>query len=68
VKIDAGRFAGGPISEVRSALGEYAAESLNANEDHLANAEFRLALTRELVSRAVLAAAENARERMRALQ
>jgi 2-furoyl-CoA dehydrogenase FAD binding subunit len=65
---DMQNFIGISADEAAPALAEHAATSVSPNEDHLASAQYRLALTRELVARAVAAAIADAHRRREALQ
>ena len=68
VAIETQAAVGLSASEAPLAVAEQAAKSVVPNEDHLASAEYRLALTHELVQRAVAAAIADARVRKEALQ
>src|SRR5262249_35080874 len=61
VAIDGKHFFGRPASEVAADLCEHAAVSVTPMEDHSASADYRIALTRVLVERAVNDGLEMAR-------
>jgi CO/xanthine dehydrogenase FAD-binding subunit len=62
--VDTAAFVGRNVNETMvDELGQYAVRSLVAMEDHVASAAYRLALARVLISRTVLAAANDARTR-----
>jgi len=65
--VDVQEFVGLLAGEAPAALAEHAAASVSPNEDHQGSAQYRLALTRELVSRAVIAAIADARQRREVL-
>lgn len=62
------QFIGLDADAAPSALAEYAAVTVRPNEDHQASAAYRLALTREMVSRTIHAAITDARQRTGAMQ
>jgi CO/xanthine dehydrogenase FAD-binding subunit len=67
VAIDATGFLGRPASEIAADLCEHAAVSVTPMEDHSASADYRIALTKVLVQRAVndaLAMARQQRDRL----
>ena len=68
VAIDARRFLGRSGAEVAGGLAEHAAASVTPMEDHSASADYRTALTKVLVERAVGDALEMARQRRGRLQ
>jgi len=61
-------FIGLAAGELPARLADHVADAVTPNEDHLASAEYRRALTRELVARAARAALADARARTEALQ
>ena len=63
VSIDVRRFLGHPAGEIAVELSEHAAISVTPMEDHSATADYRTALTKVLVERAVSSALEMARRR-----
>jgi CO/xanthine dehydrogenase FAD-binding subunit len=68
VAIDVKSFLGRPAGEIAASLAEHAAVSVTPMEDHSASADYRIALTKVLVERAVNAALEMARQRRGRLQ
>ena len=68
VAIDAKGFLGCSASEIAAGLCEHAAVSVTPMEDHSASADYRIALTRVLVERAVNDALAMARQRRDRLQ
>jgi 2-furoyl-CoA dehydrogenase FAD binding subunit len=68
VAIDVKSFLGRPASEIAAGLSEHAAVSVTPMADHSASADYRIALTRVLVERAVNGALEMARQRRDRLQ
>lgn len=68
VAIDVKGFLGRPASEIAAGLCEHAAVSVTPMEDHSASADYRIALTRVLVERAVNDALAMARQRRDRLQ
>jgi 2-furoyl-CoA dehydrogenase FAD binding subunit len=63
LRIDMQSFIGRPAAGVAADIAEHAAESVTPMDDHAASAEFRRALTRELVARVVDDAVADARRR-----
>jgi 2-furoyl-CoA dehydrogenase FAD binding subunit len=64
IAADTAPFGGQPVDEALAIqLGEHATRSLTAMQDHVATADYRLALARELIRRVVLTAATDARQR-----
>lgn len=64
VAADVARFVGNPIDDALAIqLGDHATHGLTAMQDHVATADYRLALARELIRRVVLAADADARQR-----
>jgi 2-furoyl-CoA dehydrogenase FAD binding subunit len=64
IAADTAPFGGQPVDEALAIqLGEHATRSLVAMQDHVATADYRLALARELIRRVVLTAATDARQR-----
>jgi carbon-monoxide dehydrogenase medium subunit len=63
VAIDVNSFLGRPAAEMAADLSEHAAASVNPMEDHSASADYRIALTKVLVERAVNVAVGLARRR-----
>jgi CO/xanthine dehydrogenase FAD-binding subunit len=64
--VDVGPFIGQSIDEpLATQLAEHATRSLAAMQDHVATADYRVALARVLVRRVVLEAAADARQRRR---
>ena len=63
VAIDVARFVGRPGAEIAGGVAEHAAASVRAMEDHSASADYRTALTKVLVERALGDALEMARQR-----
>jgi CO/xanthine dehydrogenase FAD-binding subunit len=63
VAIDVNSFLGRPAAEMAADLSEHAAASVNPMEDHSASADYRTALTKVLVERAVNVAVGLARRR-----
>jgi 2-furoyl-CoA dehydrogenase FAD binding subunit len=68
VAIELKSFLGRPAGEIATSLAEHAAVSVTPMEDHSASADYRIALTKVLVERAVNAALEMARQRRGRLQ
>ncbi|MGA7490633.1 MAG: FAD binding domain-containing protein [Xanthobacteraceae bacterium] len=68
VAIDARSFLGRPGGEIAAGLAEHAAACVTPMEDHSASADYRAALSKVLVERAVGDALEMARERRGRLQ
>jgi 2-furoyl-CoA dehydrogenase FAD binding subunit len=68
VAIEVKSFLGRPAGEIAASLAEHAAVSVTPMEDHSASADYRIALTKVLVERAVNAALEMARQRRGRLQ
>jgi 2-furoyl-CoA dehydrogenase FAD binding subunit len=68
VAIDVKRFLGCPAGVIASGLSEHAALSVTPMEDRSARADYRVALTRVLVERAVNEALEMAQQRRGRLQ
>jgi 2-furoyl-CoA dehydrogenase FAD binding subunit len=68
IAIEVKSFLGRPSGEIAASLAEHAAVSLTPMEDHSASADYRIALTKVLVERAVNAALEMARQRRGRLQ
>ena len=68
VAIEVKSFLGRPSGEIAASLAEHAAVSVTPMEDHSASADYRIALTKVLVERAVNAALEMARQRRGRLQ
>jgi len=68
VAIDVKSFLGRPAGEIAASLAEHAAVSVTPMEDHSASADYRIALTKVLVERAVNGALEMARQRTGQLQ
>ena len=68
VAIEVKSFLGRPAGEIATSLAEHAAVSVTPMEDHSASADYRIALTKVLVERAVNAALEMARQRRGRLQ
>jgi 2-furoyl-CoA dehydrogenase FAD binding subunit len=68
VAIDVKSFLGRPAGEIAAGLAEHAAVSVTPMEDHSASADYRIALTKVLVERAVNAGLEMARQRRDRLQ
>jgi 2-furoyl-CoA dehydrogenase FAD binding subunit len=68
VAIDVKRFLGCPAGEIAGGLSEHAALSVTPMEDRSARADYRVALTRVLVERAVNEALEMAQQRRGRLQ
>ncbi len=68
VAIDTRSFLGRPGAEVAGGLAEHAAACVTPMEDHSASADYRTALTKVLVERAVGDALEMARQRRGRLQ
>jgi CO/xanthine dehydrogenase FAD-binding subunit len=68
VAIDVERFLGHPAGEIAVDLSEHAAASVTPMEDQSATADYRTALTKVLVERAVSSALEMARRRKSHLQ
>ena len=68
VAIDVKSFLGRPAGEIAASLAEHAAVSVTPMEDHSASADYRIALTKVLVERAVNGALEMARQRRGQLQ
>jgi 2-furoyl-CoA dehydrogenase FAD binding subunit len=68
VTIDVRRFLGHPAGEIAVELSEHAAVSVTPMADHSASADYRTALTKALVERAVSSALEMARRRRERLQ
>jgi 2-furoyl-CoA dehydrogenase FAD binding subunit len=68
VAIDVKRFLGCPAGEIADGLSEHAALSVTPMEDRSARADYRVALTRVLVERAVNEALEMAQQRRGRLQ
>ena len=66
--IDARRFLGHKAGEIAVDLSEHAAASVTPMEDQSATADYRTALTKVLVERAVSSALEMARRRKNHLQ
>jgi 2-furoyl-CoA dehydrogenase FAD binding subunit len=64
IATDAAPFVGQAVDEaLATRLAEHATRSLTAMQDHVATADYRLALARELIRRVVLAAAADATQR-----
>jgi 2-furoyl-CoA dehydrogenase FAD binding subunit len=68
VAIDVTRFVGRPGAEIADGVAEHAAASVTPMEDHSASADYRTALTKVLVERALGDALEMARQRRGRLQ
>jgi 2-furoyl-CoA dehydrogenase FAD binding subunit len=68
VAIDVNRFLGHPAGEIAADLSEHAATSVTPMEDHAATADYRIALTKVLVERALSSALEMAQRRRAHLQ
>jgi 2-furoyl-CoA dehydrogenase FAD binding subunit len=68
VAINVKRFLGHPAGEIVVDLSEHAAVSVTPMQDHSASADYRTALTKVLVERAVSSALEMARRRRDRLQ
>jgi 2-furoyl-CoA dehydrogenase FAD binding subunit len=68
VAIDVNRFLGHPAGEIAADLSEHAATSVTPMEDHAATADYRIALTKVLVERALSSAIEMAQRRRAHLQ
>jgi len=68
VAIDVNGFLGRPAAKMAVDLSEHAAASVNPLEDHSASADYRIALTKVLVERAVNAAVGLAWQRRNRLQ
>jgi 2-furoyl-CoA dehydrogenase FAD binding subunit len=68
VAIDVTRFVGRPGAEIAGGVAEHAAAGVTPMEDHSASADYRTALTKVLVERALGDALEMARERRGRLQ
>src|SRR5215472_11754792 len=68
IAIEVKSFLGRPSGEIAASLAEHAAVSVTPMEDHSASADYRIALTKVLVERAVNAALEMARQRRGRLQ
>jgi 2-furoyl-CoA dehydrogenase FAD binding subunit len=68
VAIDVNSFLGRPAGEIAADLSEHAAASVTPTEDHSASADYRIALTKVLVERAVNDAVKMARQRRDRLQ
>jgi CO/xanthine dehydrogenase FAD-binding subunit len=68
VAIEVNRFLGRQAGEIAAALSEHAAASLTPMEDHSVSADYRTALTKVLVGRAVNSALDMARQRRSHLQ
>jgi 2-furoyl-CoA dehydrogenase FAD binding subunit len=68
VAIDVKRFLGHPVGQIAVDLSEHAAVSVTPMEDRSATADYRTALTKVLVERAVSSALEMARRRRDHLQ
>jgi CO/xanthine dehydrogenase FAD-binding subunit len=68
VAIDARRFLGRPGVEIAGGMAEHAAAGVTPMEDHSASADYRIALTKVLVERAVGDALEMARQHRGGLQ
>jgi 2-furoyl-CoA dehydrogenase FAD binding subunit len=68
VAIDVTRFVGRPGAEIADGVAEHAAASVTPKEDHSASADYRTALTKVLVERALGDALEMARQRRGRLQ
>jgi CO/xanthine dehydrogenase FAD-binding subunit len=66
--IDVNGFLGHPAAKVAVDLSEHAAASVNPMEDHSASADYRTALTKVLVERAVKTAVGLARQRRNRVQ
>jgi CO/xanthine dehydrogenase FAD-binding subunit len=61
VAIEVKSFLGRPAAEIAADLSEYAARKLTPMEDHSASPDYRTALTKVLVERAVTSALDRAR-------
>lgn len=68
VAIEVNSFVGRQAGEIAAALSEHAAASLTPMEDHSVSADYRTALTKVLVGRAVNTALDMARQRRSHLQ
>jgi 2-furoyl-CoA dehydrogenase FAD binding subunit len=68
VAIEVNSFVGRPAGEIATDLSEHTAASLTPMEDHLVSADYRTALTKVLVGRAVNSALEMIRQRRDHLQ
>jgi 2-furoyl-CoA dehydrogenase FAD binding subunit len=64
IAVDVARFVGNPLDDALAIqLGDHATHGLTAMQDHVATADYRLALARVLIGRVVLGAAADARQR-----
>jgi 2-furoyl-CoA dehydrogenase FAD binding subunit len=64
--VETARYIGQPVDETLAAeLAEHATRSVTAMQDHVASADYRVALARVLIRRVVLDAAADARQRRR---